>query len=313
MASRIGLDTLWRYRTTHVDFSTFRTIVSVVHPRRVKWACTLAGYGLDDSTEEFIPPSKQFVRQRPHDLIAIKSLYEVTAWELCVLLLGGTSFERAAVEVAGRTSWMRAYLDDFRFLDHKKSRRFQFEDDANKGGSYNDLPVSPTDVPRLGVGLVHVLFFSAPRRVSFSVSSLSCSAAKARTNSNEGLFRVSTRRVRQARPVPEGAANKCIVCGKANHGAHQCWSGAGPWRWLLWDPTSKLAWRQDLEASASSSHLGLFVTIVLTCLKKVWVHTNTSVSRNRHITLCLHRTLSTTLPYSPSKYKSSWVRPTLAR
>ena len=58
----------------------------------VKWAYTLAGYGLDDSTEEFILPFKQFVRQRPHELIAIKSLYEAAAWELCILLRGGTSF-----------------------------------------------------------------------------------------------------------------------------------------------------------------------------------------------------------------------------
>ena len=103
--------------------------VSTVSSRR-----TLAGYGLDDSTEELISAVEQIVRQCPHDLIAIKSLYEAAAWEWCLHLRGGTSFEHAAAEVARRTSWMRAYLDDFRFLDHKKRRRFQVEDDANKGG-----------------------------------------------------------------------------------------------------------------------------------------------------------------------------------
>ena len=179
------------------------------------------------------------IRQRPHELIAIKSLYEAAAWELCILLRGGTSFEHAAAEVAGRTSWMRAYLDDFRYLDHKKSKRSQVEDDAYKGGKKGRGKGKFYD----GEPLQRPASFDVRRTV------------KGRRSRSRSLLRRPTRAASPSRspvfPVPQpkpaptpkiacsefqrgecvkhgacpkGAAHKCIVCGKANHGAHQCWS-----------------------------------------------------------------------------------------
>ena len=205
------------------------------------WAYTLAGCGLDDSTEEFILPFKQFVRQRPHELIATKSLYEAAPWELCILLWGGTSIEHGTVEVAGRTSWMRAYLDDFRYLDHKKSKRFQVEDDAYKGGKKKK-------------GRGEGKFYDG-ERLQRPASFADRRTAKGRRSRSRSLLRRPTRAASRSRspvfhfpqpkPVPtpkkacsefqrgecvkhgacpKGAAHKCIVCGKANHGAHQCWS-----------------------------------------------------------------------------------------
>ena len=50
------------------------------------WAYTWAGCGDDATTQEFVSPFIQLVRQRPTQLPAVKSLYDAAAWELCLLL-----------------------------------------------------------------------------------------------------------------------------------------------------------------------------------------------------------------------------------
>ena len=62
-----------------------------------------AGYGDDATSEEFVTPFIQLVRQRPTQLPAVKSLYDAAAWELCLLLRSGSSFAEAVAGVSQST------------------------------------------------------------------------------------------------------------------------------------------------------------------------------------------------------------------
>ena len=56
----------------------------------IKWSYSWAGYGTDVVADALVSPFIRLVRQRPQELDAVKSLYEASAWELCMLMVWGS-------------------------------------------------------------------------------------------------------------------------------------------------------------------------------------------------------------------------------
>ena len=89
----------------------------------IKWSYSWACYGTDVVADALVSPFIRLVRQRPQELHAVKSLYEASAWELCMLMRSGMGFEAAVTDVTGRTNSMREYLEDFKFQAHRPGSR----------------------------------------------------------------------------------------------------------------------------------------------------------------------------------------------
>ena len=201
----------------------------------ILWAYTWAGYGDDATTQEFVSPFIQFVRQRPTQLPAVKSLYDVAAWELCLLLRSGSSFAEAVADVSQRTGWMRQYIDDFR-LNANRSR--DSDDEDNRGRPARALlhRFQGDRKPRQLVQQRGARERRTSRDRDRAGSHRDRRRSPSRSRTPLKVQAVASKSEKQAcpdyqdgkcttqGPCPKGFAHRCAKCGKANHGASKCWS-----------------------------------------------------------------------------------------